>query len=287
VTDVLDASRTAPEGMSKSFINRLLVVIVLLPVAVALIASNGWPFDLFVMAVFGTSAWEYGQLFRQGGYFPSRILIVIGVVALILMRALFSFSGSDLVLAILILLAMAVHMLDYEHGREKAATDFGITVAGILYLGWLGGYIISLRNLPAGEWWTLLALPAIWFADSGAYLVGIRIGRHKIAPRLSPKKSWEGYISGIVIGSIGAALLAALWHLVSPSITFQKGLILGFILSILAPIGDFGESMIKRQFGVKDSSNLLPGHGGVLDRIDSMLWVGVISYYLIAFLWIR
>jgi phosphatidate cytidylyltransferase len=160
-----------------------------------------------------------------------------------------------------------------------------------MYIGFLGAYLVSLRNLPEGLWWVLLALPAVWLADSGAYFVGRAYGKHKMSKRLSPKKSWEGYFGGIVVGTLGSVLLALLWQYLAglwPQslesanlITLLNAAILGLILSTLTTLGDLGESMIKRQFGAKDSSNLLPGHGGVFDRIDSWLWAGIISYFVV------
>ena len=98
---------------------------------------------------------------------------------------------------------------------------------------------------------------------------------------VSPKKSWEGYLGGILVGGLGGWGLAALWNIASPAVLPIHGLILGIIISILAPLGDFGESMIKRQFSIKDTSKILPGHGGIFDRIDSSLWAAFIGYYLI------
>ena len=135
----------------------------------------------------------------------------------------------------------------------------------------------------------MVALPAIWFADSGAYFYGRVYGRRKLSPRLSPKKTWEGYIAGIVIGILGSTAFAAMWQLPAgpeTAITPLRGAILGLVLSVIAPLGDLGESMIKRQFGIKDSSNLIPGHGGAFDRIDSWLWAGVVGYYIITWLFL-
>ncbi|MDZ4158765.1 MAG: CDP-archaeol synthase, partial [Anaerolineaceae bacterium] len=109
--------------------------------------------------------------------------------------------------------------------------------------------------------------------------------RHKLAPRVSPRKTWEGYLGGIVTGCAGTVLFAALWNLAAPAITPLKGLVIGLVLPVLAPLGDLGESMLKRQFGIKDSSSILPGHGGVLDRIDTWIWAGVLGYYMITWLW--
>ena len=122
-------------------------------------------------------------------------------------------------------------------------------------------------------------------ADSGAYFVGKTIGKRKFSPRLSPKKTWEGYIGGVIVGTFGTALLASLWNSFQPGLmTPLQGGLIGLVLSLVTVLGDLGESMIKRQFGIKDSSNLIPGHGGAFDRIDSWIWAGVIGFYLVRWL---
>ncbi|MCC6147208.1 MAG: phosphatidate cytidylyltransferase [Anaerolineaceae bacterium] len=260
---------------------RLLVVNILIPVLILFIVAGGWPYTLLISAALALAAWEYGRIFHTGGYSPSRGLLIAGVLALSLGRAVWGFQYVDLILGALVLAAMTVHVLAYERGKTQSAVDLGITLGGILYLGWLGAYLISLRNMPDGLWWTLLALPSVWLADSGAYLFGRRFGKHKLAPRLSPNKTWEGYLGGIFMGVVTTTLLAWLWQLRAPAVTPLVGLAIGLAVAILTPLGDLGESMFKRQFGLKDSGNLLPGHGGMMDRIDSWLWAGIICYYLI------
>lgn len=264
---------------------RLLVLIFLIPIFVALLVAGGWIFAIFIALILGGAAWEYWRIFKTGGYAPSGAVLVGGVVVLALSRAAFGFERSDFFLTTLILLTLAVCALRYERGIDSAATDFAITVGGFLYLGWLGAYFISLRTLPQGQWWSLLTIASIWIVDAGAYVIGSHFGQRQFAPRVSPHKTWEGFAGGLVLGALGTALIAALWQLQAPVITPQKGLLLGFVLGLVAPLGDLGESMIKRQFGVKDSGRLLPGHGGIMDRIDTWLWAVAISYYLIVWLW--
>jgi phosphatidate cytidylyltransferase len=271
-------------------VNRLLVAIVLIPIGMTLIAIGGLPFTLIIALFMGLAAWEYVKLFQIGGFQPSVFLVTVGTVGLVLIRAYNGFASTPWILSGLILISMAYHLFAYEQGSKQAATDFNITLGGIFYLGWIGAYLISLRNLPEGKWWFLVALPAVWLADTGAFFIGRRFGRHTLSPILSPKKTWEGYLAGIITGVLGASLLGTLWGFgagVGSAITPWRSAVLGFILAVLAPLGDLGESMVKRQAGVKDSGSLLPGHGGMFDRVDSWLWGGVIGYYVIVWFFLR
>ena len=266
---------------------RVLVTIILLPLGLAAIQIGGPVYAVVVTIILGLGAYEWVQLFRAGGYRPAGVLVIGGAVFLALGRAWNGFESAPVILSLLVLASMAVHLIEYERGRDMAATDFALTLAGFLYIGWIGAYLISLRSLPEGNWWTLTVLPSVWLADSGAYFIGRRFGRHKLSPRLSPKKTWEGYWGGVVAGTLGGFLLPYLWALFNAPIsviTPLRGAVIGFTLSILTTLGDLGESMIKRQLGVKDSGKLLPGHGGVFDRIDSWLWGAVIGYYLVVWL---
>ncbi len=267
-----------------SLSQRLIVAIALVPFGVWLIALGGWPYTLFITLILGLAAWEYQRLFRMGGFRPSTLLVVGGTLGLALSRALWGDAVSAPLLSGLILLAMALQVVDYRHSQKTAAMDFSINLGGVLYLGWLGSYLLSLRELPDGQWWFLVVMPAIWLCDAGAYLVGSRIGRHKMAPLISPKKSWEGYLAGIVTGTLGTLGLAMLWQLRAPALTLEKALVVALVVAVFSPLGDLGESMLKRGFGVKDTSQILPGHGGILDRIDSWLWAAPLGYYLILWL---
>jgi phosphatidate cytidylyltransferase len=260
--------------------NRLIVAIVLVPIGAGLIALGGPVYAGVVCLIVALASWEYDRLYRMAGLCPSKWLIIGGSVLLALARAIFHFRGAVALLSLLLLVAMAIHLIGYERGRDRAATDFAVTLTGILYLGWLGAFLISLRDLPEGKWWVLTALPVVWAADAGAMVIGMRWGRHKLAPRLSPHKTWEGYFGGVASGALSGVAFGALWGMVTPAITPLIGGMVGFVMGAVTPLGDLGESMIKRQVGAKDSSQLIPGHGGILDRIDSWLWAGVIGYYL-------
>jgi phosphatidate cytidylyltransferase len=266
-------------------VKRTIVGLIILPLVSLAIAIGGGIFALAVAAILGVASWEYWRMVKSGGFQPSPVLLIGGVTLMAILRYQFEFTGSQFGASVLILLTMAAGVRSYELSRNQPASDFAITLAGIFYLGWLGSYLISLRNLPDGIWWTFLALPAAWMSDMGAFFVGRQFGRHKLSPRVSPNKTWEGYLGGIPVAVIFCALLAIPLQAYIP-VTPLKGALIGLVVSVLAPVGDLGESMLKRQFNIKDTSNLLPGHGGFMDRIDSTIWASVIGYYLIVIFFI-
>jgi phosphatidate cytidylyltransferase len=266
---------------------RILVIVILLPVGLFLIYLGGWIFAAFVALVLGLAGWEFTRLFQASNLRPALAVVIGGVVLLALGRQWDDFASSSWLITLLILVAMTYHLIAFERGRDRAGTDFALTIAGAVYCGWLGAYFVSLRKLDEGLWWLLLVLPTVWIADAGAYLIGRKFGKHKLSPRLSPKKTWEGYIGGIIFGTAGTALLALLYQIwAGPgfAISTLQCVGLGLVLSTVTTLGDLGESMIKRQNGVKDSSNLIPGHGGVFDRIDSWLWAAPIGFYFLVWL---
>ena len=268
-------------------LKRTLVALVLLPIGILAIVWGGLVYTGVICLILGLAAFEFVNLFRIGGLRPSMVLAVGGTVSLVVGRAWDGFESAPWIIALVILASMTYHLVDYERGRDQAGTDFAGTLACVFYLGWLGAYLVSLRNLPEGLWWVLTVLPAVWLADVGAYFIGSQFGLHKMTPRLSPHKSWEGYLGGILFAAPGTALLTLLWRTwagPASAVTPLRGTLLGLVLGTLTILGDLGESMIKRQMGVKDSSKLLPGHGGAFDRIDSWIWGAIIGYYVIVWL---
>jgi phosphatidate cytidylyltransferase len=159
-------------------------------------------------------------------------------------------------------------------------------MAGILYVGWLLSYFVALRGIvfagieEAGRNWVFLALFATFGSDTAAFFAGRAVGRHHLAPRISPGKTWEGAIAGV----LGAILVSLLFTIPSPvnlPLSYWQAVLLGSLVSIFGQLGDLVESLFKRNMRVKDSGKLLPGHGGALDRIDSVVFAGVVVYYYV------
>jgi phosphatidate cytidylyltransferase len=260
---------------------RTITAIALLVIGMPAVLLGGIWFFLLIGFFIVLASWEYVHMFRAIKMQPS-VWITIGGTLLILVARAFFPDYAELALTCLLMIAMAVHLFAYERGRDQAALDFTITVGGFLYLGWIGSYMNDLRALPNGGWWLMFILPTTWMADMAGYLLGAKYGKHKLAPRLSPKKSWEGYWAGVFTGTIFGGYFAYVYSWLGPlHVTIVQGMLLGLVLSIIPTLGDLGESLFKRQGGIKDSGTLFPGHGGAFDRIDSWLWAAVIGVYLI------
>ena len=163
--------------------------------------------------------------------------------------------------------------------NEHPTADWGLTVASALYLGVTLSYLVTLRQRPDGFIWACTAFLVTWSCDTAAYFVGRSLGRHLLWPRISPRKTWEGLIGG-TLAALAAGLTFGSWLL---ALLWWQGLLLGLLVAVAAPFGDLAESLFKRLANVKDSSHLIPGHGGVLDRLDSLLFVfPVVTYFALA-----
>lgn len=267
-----------------NFWKRIIVSVIIIPLAVLAIHLGGWIYAAVIIALLMGAAWEYIKLLKIINLQPAIPLVLVGVFLLGFSRQMFQFNYSSALLTALLLAIAAYHIIQFERGETNPSGDFGASISVLLYIGFLGSFLISLRALPDGKWWTFLALPTVWIADSGAYLVGSAIGKHKLAAKTSPHKTWEGYLGELITGVLGGMGLFLLYNRVFDAglgITLWETAILSLIISALVPLGDLTESMIKRTAGEKDSGSLLPGHGGIFDRIDSMFWAAPIAYYLI------
>jgi phosphatidate cytidylyltransferase len=271
-------------------LQRVIVTVILVPLAVLLIYFGGYAYQAAIIILLLVAAWEYIKLLRKIDLQPAVPLVILGVLLLSVSRVIFQFTYDPILLTILILWTAAYYIRQLELNNGQPAVDFGATLSIILYLGFLGSYLISLRDLEYGRWWTFLILPVVWIADSGAYLIGTYFGKRKLAPKTSPNKTWEGYVGGIVSGILGGIGLTHLYIQVFNAgigITLIEGAIISLIISTFIPLGDLTESMIKRQASCKDSGTIFPGHGGVFDRIDSLIWAAPIGYYLILYIFLQ
>ena len=160
--------------------------------------------------------------------------------------------------------------------KEGAFSSWAWTIAGILYVGWLLSYLVALR-LDAGRNWVFFALFTTFGSDTAAFFVGRALGRHRLAARISPNKTWEGAIAGL-FGAIIISLLFTLQTPLSLPLGYGQAVLLGLLVSIFGQFGDLIESLLKRNMGVKESGRLIPGHGGVLDRMDSVVFAGIVVY---------
>ena len=256
------------------WLTRTISSLVLIPLALGAIYIGGPLFSLVVALVLGLATLEFVHLMERGGYHPA-LLFTWGFVFIGWLVAIEP-SGTWLRPAMTGLLGGSLVWQMFQPQRNAPTADWALTVVGGLYVGWMGGHLVALRQVPEGFKWTLLPLLITWCADSGAYFVGSNWGRRKLAPRLSPGKTWEGTIGGWLTGIIVGGLLAE-WF----GFDVVHGVILGALVGVVSPLGDLGVSMFKRQVGAKDSSNLIPGHGGMLDRIDSLLFTVVVGYYYV------
>ena len=266
--------------------------------------GNGLPFALGVALFSLIGASElYLAVKRQGGQ-PTEAL---GYVACIIFqlsawhfqlsawnRGGASFSPASITAylpALLMLLVIAAMLTEIVKRQPKPIVNVGTTVLGAIYVGWLFSYLTLLRglNLPSvltpvihgttqGEWLVFFVSGTTWLSDSGALFVGKALGRHKMAPRVSPAKTWEGSLGGLVIALLGGLVFGKMLHL-----PLGHAAVLGVLCGLVGQIGDLSESALKRDLGVKDSGAVIPGHGGILDRIDSLLFSAPIAYYYILF----
>lgn len=256
----------------------------------------GEPWLTVLVAVLGLLATL--EFYRLGGYSGRRPLTYFGLVFTLLLivgrnpdllARLETLRDPSLLMPSLLTAATALSLIWIVWRRENtgAFADWAWTVGGILYIGWLFSHMVSLRGLADGRNWVFLALLATFASDSAAFFVGRSVGRHRLAPRISPKKTWEGAIAGV----FGAVLLSfvfaqpTVFDQTNPlhiaALSYWQAALLGGLVSIFGQFGDLAESLLKRNAATKDSSGLLPGHGGVLDRLDSVLFAGIVVYYYV------
>lgn len=233
---------------------------------------GGLPFFALVVLIAILASLEFNQLLRSGGYHPLAWLTIS-------LSLLFVFQAQwPALLPISLLLTgivIGTLLLSLWHQSPQPVTDWALMLAGAFYLGWLPGHAITLRALPEGLAWLTLGAFMVWAGDVSAFFAGRAWGRHRWWPRHSPKKSWEGYIAGALATMLVGLLGGHYWV----GLTWLEGSALGVLVGLVVPLGDLAESMLKRQVHAKDSGTTIPGHGGVLDRIDTLLIAVPLVFY--------
>jgi phosphatidate cytidylyltransferase len=265
---------------NRNLVVRIVTAVVLLPLVLTLLVLGGWWTAGLVAVAAAACALEY-QLITQGRLGPAEILAVLGAGLISLAAAAHPLRFTMLAAWILwaVFIAASVQAL-FAPDRERAPSRTAHVVTACLYAGLGLGPIAALRVGPEGLQWVISALVITWANDTCAYFAGRLFGRHKLHPAVSPNKTWEGFAGGAV-GSV-AGMFIARW-VAFPALTATDCLVLGLVGAVLGPLGDLCESLLKRAHGVKDSGTLIPGHGGLLDRVDALLFNAPAVYlYVVA-----
>jgi phosphatidate cytidylyltransferase len=259
---------------------------------ITIIVYGGLPFTLAIGLLTSLGILEYAELIKkQNLRSQTQVMLLSSLIVLALIHVITSKYGPDpleslrigeraltlvLIAVFIIIFSSEILRGDPEQGLLNAAAN----LFGTVYLGFMFAYILLLRFIPEqnGLYYVLFTVLVTWANDSAAYFVGINFGKHKLSPKISPKKSIEGSIGGLAGGLFGATVLS--WYFHRP---LGLMLLLGTIVVVAGQFGDLVESVIKRNADVKDSGNFLPGHGGVLDRFDSLLLAAPVVYYIVTY----
>lgn len=276
--------------MSKKLNNltsRVIVALIGIPLIVALCLIGKIPFLIFVLFIGLISFNEYSSMLRSKNSFPNKLIGFLAVAVLIINEYKLIIDYHLLFTLIIIFLLL----FELFRNKSSAINNIGSTLLGIFYIGIFSASIINLRQFYAdsvftysqGGYLILSILISIWLCDSAAYFIGSAYGLHKLIPRISPKKSWEGAIAGFIFSVVGMVVSKSF---MLEFLSLTDAIIIGIIIGVFGQIGDLVESLIKRDTNVKDSSSIIPGHGGILDRFDSLLFTAPIVYlYLLLIKW--
>jgi len=259
-----------------SFASRVVISAILLPLIFGLVYLGGW-WLLGLGFVAGLAALhELYSMARE-----LRPLVLGGYLGFGLALLGLQLGGLPwMVGGIVSTLVFSFVVFGLSDARPSATASFGVTVLGVVWVGAGIGFLLLVRDIPDyGFWATMAVLFTVWAADTAAYFVGRAFGRHKMAPVISPGKSWEGFAGGVVAAMAIAFLI--LYKDRNEFLATSEMLAFGAAVALAGALGDLFESAVKRDLTVKDSGRLLGGHGGMLDRMDSLLWAGPAAFYVI------
>ncbi len=263
---------------------RILVAVLSIPVLLGLSYLGKIPFLIFILLVGVFSFFEFAEMVKNKNVNINRALGIISV-ALLILNAYYKLIDSQLLLLSEIII---IFLIELFRDKGSAIHNIGSTLIGIFYIGLFSSTIILIRESYSGTFHynnggliIISIFITLWITDSAAYFLGSAFGKHKLFPRVSPNKSWEGAIAGFIFAIITMIVLQAF---LITFLTLTNAIVLGIIVGLFGQIGDLIESLIKRDTGVKDSSNIIPGHGGIFDRFDSLIFSSpFIFIYIIYF----
>ncbi|GAB4339773.1 MAG: phosphatidate cytidylyltransferase [Calditrichia bacterium] len=268
---------------------RLLVAVWGIPLILGLSFLGGYYFLIFLLVINGMALWEFYSIFQNKGYFPYRWWGLIGGELLLLG---FYFLPASHLFPLLLLITLPILFRHLRLSQPSSAVNTLMTLGGLFYISTFLGSLLLLRqnfaawskapdHLNAGGWFMLVLWLSIWACDTFAYFGGLKFGKHKLAPNTSPNKTIEGAVFGFLGGVLVFAFLGKYWL---PYLPTYLLLVSGFLVGTAGQLGDLIESRFKRDAGVKDTSTLLPGHGGFYDRFDSLIFISPFLYLLFGFL---
>jgi phosphatidate cytidylyltransferase len=259
-----------------TLISRTLVAAVLLPIVIGIVYLGGWWLVALALVAGILALHELYTIARE-----LRPLVLGGYAGFVLTLLGLELGGVTWMLGGLIsTLLFSFLLFGLSDVRPSATASFGVTLLGVVWVGCGLGLLLLVRDIPEFGFWAVMAvLFTVFAADTTAFFVGRAIGRHKLAPAISPGKSWEGFVAGVAAAM--AASFVILYRDREEFLTSPETLALGAAIALASVFGDLFESAVKRDLGVKDSGRILAGHGGMLDRLDSLLWAGPAAYFVI------
>jgi len=257
---------------------RVLTALVGIPVLIFFIYLGGYWYALAVLTIAGIGLKEYfflmGKKAQRGVEFCAYLFLPLALWAVFR-------ENPMLILTLWVLAFTAFGLLPVFFPTKAGYRESALSYWGIIYTVGLASYLLAVRLLPQGFVFTLFLFLMVWAEDILAYFVGSLLGKRPLAPKISPHKTWEGTIAGITGSALAGLLLAMYFDL--PFLNELKGALLGLVTGSAATLGDLSQSALKRSAGVKDSGHLLPGHGGILDRFDSLFFAAPFFYLLISY----
>ncbi len=259
-------------------VTRIITAALGIPVFLYALWVGGLPWALFIGLLTALGSWEIARLLQrpEAKRTPEPLLIIVG--GLLFVRLAYvstETTAAEWVLPLICGIALAAFVREIFAPQRKPLRGVGGTLLGVIYVGGFFSHLVLLREGPDGFLTTLMVTLGIWISDSAAYFGGRAYGRRKLLPAVSPNKTWEGSLTGLAATGVFGALFA---YFVS-DLAWPAGAAMGLFISTAGQLGDLAASALKRESGIKDTGGLLPGHGGIIDRFDSLLFAAVVVYY--------